>query len=60
MTSWMLWVLVALAVAGFVTALMRQPGVVLYDRIATWARRPASQPKTQRAEKEPAPATQAG
>ncbi|MFJ3465672.1 hypothetical protein [Achromobacter spanius] len=39
MMSWLLCIAVGLGLAGLVTALMHQPGVWLYDWIATRARR---------------------
>ena len=38
--AWLLFIVVGLVVAGVVTALMHEPGVRLYDWIATRARRP--------------------
>ncbi|MNW16408.1 hypothetical protein D3C71_2152480 [compost metagenome] len=61
MTSWLVLIVIALAVGGLGAALLRQPGVVLYD----WLARPAEK-KAVSAAKAPlkneghAPATQAG
>lgn len=41
MTSWLLTILVSLAAGGLCMALVRQPGVLLYDWFATRAREPA-------------------
>ncbi len=38
--AWLLFIVVGLVVTGVVTALMREPGVRLYDWIATRASRP--------------------
>lgn len=62
MSSWLIWLSIALPAAGIVTALMRRPGVLLYDWLATRARSPApaAAPKKLRADKDHEPATQAG
>ncbi|MDH0685675.1 hypothetical protein [Achromobacter animicus] len=46
MMAWLPLIVLGLVVSGVVTALMREPGVRLYDWIATRARRP--QPAVQR------------
>ncbi len=60
MTAWVFWVVGALAAMGVVMALVRRPGVVLYDWCATRARRPATADQTQLDDDAPKPATQAG
>lgn len=60
MTPWVFWVVGALAAMGLIVALVRRPGVVLYDWFATRARRPATADQTQPDGKAPNPAAQAG
>ncbi len=60
MTGWLIWSFVALAVAGVVTVLMRHPGAVLYDWLATRARTPAPASMKPRAEKKHQPVNQFG
>ncbi|MFD4838946.1 hypothetical protein ACFWP0_15675 [Achromobacter sp. NPDC058515] len=60
MMSWLLLGLIALATAGLGAALLRQPGIVLYDWFATRARKPAPAANTPLKNERRRPATQAG
>ncbi|MNX75273.1 hypothetical protein D3C86_1067390 [compost metagenome] len=60
MTSWLLVILIALAVGGLGAALLRQPGVVLYDWLARPAEKPVSVAKAPLKNEGHEPATQAG
>ncbi|HAP27799.1 MAG TPA: hypothetical protein DCR74_19735 [Achromobacter sp.] len=59
MMAWLPWIVVGLMVTGIVTALMRAPGVRLYDWIATRARRqqPAVRPRSPDTKREPSTQT---
>ena len=55
MMAWLPLIVLGLVVSGVVTALMREPGVRLYDWIATSACRPqpAARPRVPETEREP-------
>lgn len=60
MMSWLFPTLIALAIAGLVAALLRQPGVMLYDWFARPAEKPAPAVKTPLKNNGGEPATLAG
>lgn len=60
MMSWLPWAVLALALLALGAALMHQPGVKLYDWIATRARRPQPAAKPAVRNEAPAPLTQTG
>jgi len=59
MMAWLPLIVVGLVVSGVVTALMREPGVRLYDWIAARARRqqPAVRPRISETKREPSTQT---
>lgn len=60
MMAWLPLIVVGLVVGGVVTALMREPGVRLYDWIATRARRPRPAVRSRIPDTEREPSTQTG
>lgn len=60
MMIWLLLTVLVLLLVGLGTALMHQPGVMLYDWIATRGRRPRPAAKPVVRNEEPQPLTQTG